>query len=68
MFTNAFLEINLIGNFVLDLYHRCLITARDDWMVKKGCIRKEYSNFITAELSEKLKDLNGTDDVSINRQ
>ncbi|XP_065368580.1 uncharacterized protein LOC135961041 isoform X2 [Calliphora vicina] len=56
-------EINLIGNFVLDLYHRSFINARDEWMVKKGYIRKEFSNFITAELSEKLKELNGTADI-----
>ncbi|KNC24203.1 hypothetical protein FF38_02178 [Lucilia cuprina] len=56
-------EINLIGNFVLGLYHRSIVSANNEWLIKKSLIREEYSKFITKDLRKKLNELNGSSDI-----
>ncbi|TMW45576.1 hypothetical protein DOY81_009344 [Sarcophaga bullata] len=57
-------EIDLIGNFLLNLYHRMLITPEDGWCIKKADARKEFEkNFASADQIKKFKELNGTANI-----
>ncbi|KAM7345109.1 uncharacterized protein ACRADG_011556 isoform 2-T3 [Cochliomyia hominivorax] len=55
--------INLIGNFLLNLYHRSLFGHHNEWSIKESEIRKEYSTYITEDLSKKLYEMNSTADI-----
>ncbi|XP_073812312.1 uncharacterized protein [Musca autumnalis] len=56
-------EINLIGNFLLMLYHRLEITPQNDFLFKKSDMRKEFRQFITPELLKRLQGVSGTDNI-----
>uniref|UniRef100_A0A1I8Q9M8 C2H2-type domain-containing protein n=1 Tax=Stomoxys calcitrans TaxID=35570 RepID=A0A1I8Q9M8_STOCA len=56
-------EINVIGNFLLTLYHRMKITPKNDWLCHKTDIRKEFEQFATPDLMQRFKKANGTDNI-----
>lgn len=60
-----FLEINLIGNFLLMLYHRLELTPDREWMCKKSDMRNQFRQFVTPDLLKRLQSVSGTDNVCI---
>uniref|UniRef100_A0A1I8P464 C2H2-type domain-containing protein n=1 Tax=Stomoxys calcitrans TaxID=35570 RepID=A0A1I8P464_STOCA len=58
-------EINLIGNFLLTFFHRKLIGPHNKWTCLQSLVQKEYQEFLTADLSNRLISLNGTDDIGV---
>ncbi|XP_075170009.1 uncharacterized protein LOC142241986 [Haematobia irritans] len=58
-------ERNLIGNFLLTLYHRLAIGPHNEWSCLQSDVQEAFSIFITTDISERLKSLNGTDNIGI---
>ncbi|XP_075170008.1 uncharacterized protein LOC142241985 [Haematobia irritans] len=56
-------EMNLIGNFLLTLYHRNKIEPSNDWLCKKTDIRGEFQSFASREILQRLKNDVGTDNI-----
>ncbi|XP_061399349.1 uncharacterized protein LOC133335062 [Musca vetustissima] len=56
-------EINLIGNFLLMLYHRLEITPQNDWLYKKSDMKQEFRQFVTPDLLKRLHAASGTDNI-----